>query len=341
MIVSYVRFIKSHIILIFAVAAIAVLEYLYAQSLWSQSTLHYLRLALWLLVGFATIFKQRPFNSTFRDIITILTPLLAIGIILLLIVNPYFADTLATEDSLIENLSAFLLLLGAFMLLLMSILVVSKKGKSLLVMAAIFLAIVFFVIGMEEISWMQRSFGIATPESLATINSQKELNLHNIYTGISEKLYYLGGFLLLTLLPFFRESLAALLKKFKSLKHVAILLPGQWLVIPFSVASGFVTFYTFKSPVYVFIYVFTILIMIAVASSYKKKDKKFTYDPVQQIALPIALVSLAVSLAVLPYMAYTDARAWVGSEYREFFIALGIAAYSIDRLLDYHASVRK
>jgi hypothetical protein len=33
---------------------------------------------------------------------------------------------------------------------------------------------------MEEISWGQRIFGFATPEAVKNINSQKELNIHNI-----------------------------------------------------------------------------------------------------------------------------------------------------------------
>jgi hypothetical protein len=38
----------------------------------------------------------------------------------------------------------------------------------------------FFLIG-EELSWGQRIFGWETPESYASINKQKETNLHNIY----------------------------------------------------------------------------------------------------------------------------------------------------------------
>jgi len=38
------------------------------------------------------------------------------------------------------------------------------------------------VIAGEEVSWGQRWFGLATPEALATINTQDELNVHNIFT---------------------------------------------------------------------------------------------------------------------------------------------------------------
>ncbi|XUU61299.1 hypothetical protein ACRAQ6_03225 [Erythrobacter sp. HA6-11] len=42
------------------------------------------------------------------------------------------------------------------------------------------LAFGFFFIGMEEISWGQRIFDIATPDGFAEINRQQELNLHNL-----------------------------------------------------------------------------------------------------------------------------------------------------------------
>jgi len=63
-------------------------------------------------------------------------------------------------------------------------------------------SLVLFVVGMEEISWMQRVFSLSTPDALLGLNKQQELNLHNISTGFSELLYYTGSFALLTLAPF-------------------------------------------------------------------------------------------------------------------------------------------
>jgi hypothetical protein len=46
--------------------------------------------------------------------------------------------------------------------------------------AYLLLAVLFFFAAGEEISWGQRLFGWATPESLAEINRQGETNIHNL-----------------------------------------------------------------------------------------------------------------------------------------------------------------
>lgn len=45
------------------------------------------------------------------------------------------------------------------------------------------IAAVIFAVGMEEISWGQRLFGLETPEALRKLNRQEELTLHNIWSG--------------------------------------------------------------------------------------------------------------------------------------------------------------
>jgi len=51
------------------------------------------------------------------------------------------------------------------------------------------LAVLFFFGAGEEISWGQRIFGLQTPEPLAQINKQDELNLHNISVLENSKLF--------------------------------------------------------------------------------------------------------------------------------------------------------
>jgi hypothetical protein len=46
---------------------------------------------------------------------------------------------------------------------------------------------------MEEISWGQRILGIETPESIAKINHQSELNFHNILNPFYHVLYPVSG----------------------------------------------------------------------------------------------------------------------------------------------------
>jgi hypothetical protein len=52
-------------------------------------------------------------------------------------------------------------------------------------------ALLFLFVGGEEISWGQRIIGVTTPESLAVINVQNEINLHNI-DGIHQHIRKVG-----------------------------------------------------------------------------------------------------------------------------------------------------
>ena len=51
------------------------------------------------------------------------------------------------------------------------------------------LALLFFFGAGEEISWGQRIFGFKTPESLAQVNKQDELNLHNLAAMENSKFF--------------------------------------------------------------------------------------------------------------------------------------------------------
>ena len=51
------------------------------------------------------------------------------------------------------------------------------------------LALLFFFGAGEEISWGQRIFGIQTPQSLAQVNKQDELNLHNLTVMENSKFF--------------------------------------------------------------------------------------------------------------------------------------------------------
>ncbi len=87
-----------------------------------------------------------------------------------------------SEDGVIENLTAGFFLFAAAIF-----------GLSFIRYRRIFyivFALVFFIAFGEEISWGQRILGFSTPTSLASINVQGELNLHNIELFNS---YAVGG----------------------------------------------------------------------------------------------------------------------------------------------------
>jgi hypothetical protein len=82
--------------------------------------------------------------------------------------------TLCQEDGFVESLTAIFYFV-AFGLFLSA----SRLYRYRNLWLAAF-GMLFFLIGMEEISWGQRAFGMETPASLARINVQEETTLHNI-----------------------------------------------------------------------------------------------------------------------------------------------------------------
>lgn len=93
------------------------------------------------------------------------------------------------EDQLIEYLTAITYVLGGMVAAFGAWLLVKmdgKKAKKLtaslrypLMIALLLLGIGCFLIAGDEISWGQRLLGVETPENLAALNTQRELNFHN------------------------------------------------------------------------------------------------------------------------------------------------------------------
>lgn len=113
---------------------------------------------------------------------------------------------LYVEDGLFESASAILFFLAAI-LILRSVVALRRSaradsGARSLRWAQFFL--VFLAIGVvfvagEEISWGQRIFGWATPESIAALNAQNETNIHNFLLGDQIAAVYWGLMLLVPL----------------------------------------------------------------------------------------------------------------------------------------------
>lgn len=97
--------------------------------------------------------------------------------------NPPFFYIIEAEDGPIEYLTCLFYLLGTIFaiksLQFVKNLKLSKLQKNLLTGLIVISALGMFVISAEEISWGQRILQIETPENLADVNTQGELNLHN------------------------------------------------------------------------------------------------------------------------------------------------------------------
>lgn len=95
-----------------------------------------------------------------------------------------FAAFVYAEDGLFESATAIILLLCA--LLLLSSIGRAWRLDRRLGVAVGFLALLCFVLLMEEISWGQRIFGFETPEEIEAMNAQQEINLHNMFVGFNQ-----------------------------------------------------------------------------------------------------------------------------------------------------------
>ena len=88
------------------------------------------------------------------------------------------------EDHFFEIIGAFSLFVTSFLFLYSFGIARKSLDKTWisLIKRLIYLglALLFFFGAGEEISWGQRIFGFETPESLAQVNKQDELNLHNL-----------------------------------------------------------------------------------------------------------------------------------------------------------------
>ena len=95
------------------------------------------------------------------------------------LVAPESFVRLFREDGAFENATAICYFASATACI---VLAARARGHTYLRVWLAGLALLFIVVGGEEISWGQRLFGFGTPEGLAAINVQEEFTLHNIYS---------------------------------------------------------------------------------------------------------------------------------------------------------------
>ena len=88
------------------------------------------------------------------------------------------------EDHLFENIQFITLLAAAGWMFYTAWLAYQNRQTLninwIKILAYLALGLFFFFIAGEEVSWGQRIFNIATPESIAEVNAQQETNLHNL-----------------------------------------------------------------------------------------------------------------------------------------------------------------
>jgi hypothetical protein len=139
------------------------------------------------------------------------------------------------EDGVIEELSAVLLLVASALSLWVAWRVGRRDRRFPM---HLFLAFLFFVMCGEEISWGQRYLGLETPEALAAVNVQGEINFHNMFGYFFDHMFIAAFFTWLVLAP-----LAAAYSRFFRRAFWTVGLPVGSLGLAAGAALVYLTFF--------------------------------------------------------------------------------------------------
>ncbi|WP_370179364.1 hypothetical protein [Alteriqipengyuania sp.] len=235
----------------------------------------------------------------------------------LLLASPVAYARVGAEDSAIEWLSALLLIFASTLmaLSLRKELRSTPKSHRLRALGAAALCFLFFVMAGEEVSWLQRQIGFDAPESVAARNWQGEFNLHNFQTDIAELALYAGTGIFLMFIPLLRESA---LGRWPAFRAIFPLLPTR-------------TVAALSAPMLIFTYSHWTLLPVqaafwiglaacfAFAATAASRGEKILW---------CALTSWVVLAQVL-HLVWGDTMVmpYDSTEYRELFIAIGLAGY--------------
>ncbi len=247
------------------------------------------------------------------------TAALSLAAAMLLLASPSAYGTVGAEDGPIEWATAMALFGASVLMAVRSADLRRSRGESrrhgLILTGSIGFTLLFFVMGMEEISWFQRQLGFATPEAVAARNWQGEFNLHNFHTDLTELVLYSSTGLFLMLLPLLRESVLA---RWTPLRPIAALLPDR------SVAAV-------SAPMLIFTYSHWDL--LPVQTAFWIGLGACVAFALSATATRERLLWSALSLWVLLgqglhlIYGHTMVMIFDSSEYRELFLAFGLFAY--------------
>ncbi|MCP4329729.1 MAG: hypothetical protein GY791_14980 [Alphaproteobacteria bacterium] len=242
------------------------------------------------------------------------------GAACLLVLDPGVLFLMAREDELIEDVSAFALVVAGLTLIFIGW---TGRGRFMVLGWPISARLPYFLIGavlmlifLEEVSWGQRLLGFDTPEFMDE-NRQGEFNIHNFFTFPAEQAYYSSMLLAFVLLPYATigprsdwPPLAAALVPVPAFAIVAaplaFLQSEMWTTVPMQFAAWG-----------------TLIIVIDLA--------RVAETGLRYWCVLVAAVCAAAQVVFLTHSG-SLVRAWELTEYRETLIALLVAAYAVSAL---------
>lgn len=150
---------------------------------------------LWIVITSKSGIKSLYKSSIFNRLLYFVTFMLFISYYPLQKLYPHLSY-LYIEDGFFESLTAVFAIISSLLCLIS----IYYNNDYISIKLALF--VLFFIFGMEEISWGQRIFEWNTPNTLLTINYQNETTIHNILNPYFQLLYpsfnLLLGFLILS-----------------------------------------------------------------------------------------------------------------------------------------------
>jgi len=221
----------------------------------------------------------------------------------------------ALEDGLVEWTSA-----GACFLASITFLITAfrryARGSSRSGLVCVGLALLTFLIGMEEISWMQRVLVFESPEMFAH-NRKNEVNLHNFFTNVSENLYYVGSFAILIAVPFLNEAYGIAIES----HPLADVVPDRPVAL---VAAPLVAFnYDMWNiiPIQMAFFMTLVLLLAYLWDMTRRKDTGI---------YAVLAVACAVVIVQGVFLGFGEnlVRSWEPTEYKELLIPLAFFFYA-------------
>jgi hypothetical protein len=171
---------------------------------------------------------------------------------------------------------------------------------------------------MEEISWMQRVVGFRTPEELARVNWQGEFNFHNVQTDLSENLFYVGAAGLLILLPLLADALS----RGALPRWVKDFVPGRWV----AAASAPLSIFNYGMWNVIPMQMTFFLTLFALALWSRAAGERG--DRAESRLFALLAIAVAAGQSAFLLRGHLMPDIWDASEFKELFIALGLACWA-------------
>lgn len=237
----------------------------------------------------------------------------AVAAAILLFTDPTALSSLVREDGLIEWASAGLAFAAGGLYVAAAAHLWRRQGPVSPVTVTVLMvaAGTAFLLGLEEISWFQRVLDVESPEFMLNRNGQQELNLHNLATGFTGNVYFVGGFAVCCALPFFLGD-----RQLPSrLGPLEPLIPSRMVLLAAATSSAVV--YEMWNIVWIQLtFWLTVAMLVMTATTARSAPTRTTAWFVLGVSVVVAVAFLAGGDAMV--------RSWDDTEVREVIVPFGL-----------------